>query len=122
MRIFQKVGRGHGVQFFFAMTPFDDKCQNLQNNPAHCCAGSHRFRDINILNLLPSKRRSRPQCTIFAMPTFKGKCQNLQESAIHFPLALTVSYICKKITLKNQVKVTEYNFHNETMINEFKWS
>ena len=35
---------------FFAMTPFDGKCQNLQMSPSPFCASSYRLQEINILN------------------------------------------------------------------------
>ena len=91
----------------FTIISFDGKCQNLQNIQTHLgvqflqrhhsmasvkiykrlshifCTSSHHFRDINILNCLPLKRRSRTKTTIFAMTPFDGKCQNLQKTPIH---------------------------------------
>ena len=40
--------------------------------------------DINILNCLSSKSRSRSRSAIFAITSFNGKCQNQQMSLTHF--------------------------------------
>ena len=47
----QIVGHGHGVHFSQC-----NKCKNLQNTPTHFRTSSHCFRDINMLNFLPSKK------------------------------------------------------------------
>ena len=43
------------MECIFAMIPFDGIYQKLQKTPAHFCASSYRFRDLNILNFLRSK-------------------------------------------------------------------
>ena len=77
----QKLGHGHVV---VSMMPFDSKYQNLQKLPMHFCASSNRFGEISIVNVLPSKSRSKSKNTILAMTPFDGKCQNLQSLSLHF--------------------------------------
>ena len=66
------------------MAPFDGKCKHLQMSAIKFFAGSYRFRDINIRNLLPSKSRSRSRTAICPITPFDGKCKNLQMSPTHF--------------------------------------
>ena len=43
----QKVALGRGVQFF-AITPLDDKCPNLQMSFTHFGASSYHFRALKM--------------------------------------------------------------------------
>ena len=67
----------------FAITQFDDKFLNLQISSIFC-AISYRCRYLKILNLLPSKSRSRSRIAIFAITQFDGKRPDLQMYPIHF--------------------------------------
>ena len=49
----------------------------------HFCDSSYRFRDIKILNIVPSKSKTRSQSAILAIIPFDGKCQNLRLSPLH---------------------------------------
>ena len=40
----------------FAITPLDDKCQNLQTFHIYFCASSYRFRDFKIFLYLTFKK------------------------------------------------------------------
>ena len=46
----------------------------IYKRPTYFCASSYRFRYIQILNVWPSKSRSKSQSTIFAVTPFDGKC------------------------------------------------
>ena len=65
------------------MTSFDGKCQHLQTSPTRF-ALAFTVSDIKILNILPSKSRSRSRIAIFALTLFHGKYQNLQNSFFTF--------------------------------------
>ena len=58
------------------MTPLNGKFQNLEYVP-HTFSCSYLFKDINIFNFLPSKRRPMSQSAIFAITSFNSICQNL---------------------------------------------
>ena len=90
--IFYLKNRSMSRITIFAMTPFDNKCQNLQMTPTHSCPSSYCFSDIIIIILTVESRSS----TILALTTFDGKYQNLQKT--FFALSLIVSEI---LILKN---------------------
>ena len=72
------------------------------------CATYHCFRDINISNLLRSKRRSRLWNTFFAMsPPFNDKYRNLQMSPTHS---------CAKSYCFRHIKVKIITFKGRSML------
>ena len=58
-RFWQPKSRSRWRCAIFAFTPFDGTYKNLQMSPMLFCARSYRFRDINSLNVWPSKSKSK---------------------------------------------------------------
>ena len=75
----------------FAITSFDCKCQNLQISPTNFCASSYSFRVNTILNLLPSKSRSRSRSAITQLHHSITNKTNLHMFSPYFELIHAVS-------------------------------
>ena len=102
------------------MTPFDDKCQNLQMFLTPFRASSHRLRDTKTLNFKPSKSRSRSRSIIFKMTPFDDKCPNLQISPTHFCASsyhFGYMQICNCLPSKSRSNGVQFSHLRHSMAN-----
>ena len=89
------------------------------SSKTHFRAGSHRFRNINISNVLPRKYRISSRNTAFAGMTFGDEYKSqlkIWRAVLHWLSPFPRYYIIQLIlTSKISVKVTEYSIRSDAI-------
>ena len=123
--LFTLRSRSSSRSTILQVRPLDGKCQNLQKTPIYYCGRSHRFKDINISNLLTFKEYVKS--TIFAMTSFDGKCQNLQmiptyfcASSYHFIHIKNFNFLPSESISRSQNTIFEVRHHSNATLNIHK--
>ena len=121
----RKVGQVHGVKFLqwpHSVSRF--KIYKRLSNIFY--ASSHRFRDVNILNVWPSKSRSRSQSTSLAMKHLIVNVKIYNWLPHIFALAHTVWKILIFILLPSKCRSRSRStslawYHSMANVKIFKW-